>query len=219
MVKRVKHVLRSTDRTQANGTVHIKKRQLAIYARVSTKDQGQEIENQLHPLRAWANLQNRNDVLEYTDHASGGNLDRPGWSQLTADWRAGLIDTVAVLRLDRAFRSVVDMHNVLSELDSRNIRFAVTTTPIDTGTPHGRLLIGLLAHVAEFERDLISIRVKEGIARAKRQGKKIGRKRLKLSTYRAREIVNKHQGDYAAAAVELGVSISTVKRRVKNLPS
>ena len=219
MVKRVKHVLRSTDRTQANGTVHIKKRQLAIYARVSTKDQGQEIENQLHPLRAWANLQNRNDVLEYTDHASGGNLDRPGWSQLTADWRAGLIDTVAVLRLDRAFRSVVDMHNVLSELDSRNIRFAVTTTPIDTGTPHGRLLIGLLAHVAEFERDLISIRVKEGIARAKRQGKKIGRKRLKLSTYRAREIVNKHQGDYAAAAVELGVSISTVKRRVKNLPA
>jgi len=219
MVKRVKHVLRSTDRTQANGTVHIKKRQLAIYARVSTKDQGQEIENQLHPLRAWADLQNRIDVLEYTDHASGGNLDRPGWSQLTADWRAGLIDTVAVLRLDRAFRSVVDMHNVLSELDSRNIRFAVTTTPIDTGTPHGRLLIGLLAHVAEFERDLISIRVKEGIARAKRQGKKIGRKRLKLSTYRAREIVNKHQGDYAAAAVELGVSISTVKRRVKNLPS
>lgn len=219
MVKRVSHVLKSTDRTQANGTVHVKDRHLTIYARVSTKDQGQELENQLHPLRTWAELQNRHDVLEYTDHASGGNLDRKGWKQLTADWRAGLVDTVAVLRLDRAFRSVVDMHNVLSELEARGIRFAVTTTPIDTGTPHGRLLIGLLGHVAEFERDLISIRVKEGIARAKRQGKKIGRKRLRLSTYRAREIVNKHRGDYAAAALELGVSISTVKRRVKNLPS
>jgi len=193
---------------------------IALYARVSTKDQGQELETQLQPLRDWAAAQGRGDGLYniYTDQASGADLDRPGWQRLTNDWRKGFIDTVAVLRLDRAFRSVVDMHNVLSELDGRGIRFAAITQPIDTGTPVGKLLITVLGGVAEFERDMISERVKEGLARAKRQGIKLGRKRKPLSPERAAIYLEKF-GNPAAAAAALGVSRSTLYNRIKERPT
>lgn len=208
---------------------------IALYARVSTKDQGQELETQLQPLRDWVAAQGRGDELynTYTDQASGGDLDRPGWQSLTNDWRKGVlvldddginlsgrlvhIDTVAVLRLDRAFRSVVDMHNVLAELEGRGIRFAAITQPIDTGTPVGKLLITVLGGVAEFERDMISERVKEGLARAKRQGIKLGRKRKPLSPERARFYLKKF-GNPAAAAAALGVSRSTLYSRIKERP-
>ena len=192
---------------------------IALYARVSTKDQGQELETQLQPLRDWVAAQGRGDELynTYTDQASGGDLDRPGWQSLTNDWRTGIIDTVAVLRLDRAFRSVVDMHNVLAELEGRGIRFAAITQPIDTGTPVGKLLITVLGGVAEFERDMISERVKEGLARAKRQGIKLGRKRKPLSSDRA-AVYLKEFGNAAAAAAALGVSRSTLYNRIKERP-
>ena len=193
---------------------------IALYARVSTKDQGQELETQLQPLRDWVAAQGRGDELynTYTDQASGGDLDRPGWQSLTNDWRTGIIDTVAVLRLDRAFRSVVDMHNVLAELEGRGIRFAAITQPIDTGTPVGKLLITVLGGVAEFERDMISERVKEGLARAKRQGIKLGRKRKPLSPDRAAIYLEKF-GNPAAAAAALGVSRSTLYSRIKERPT
>jgi len=192
---------------------------IALYARVSTKDQGQELETQLQPLRDWVAAQGRGDELynTYTDQASGGDLDRPGWQSLSNDWRTGIIDTVAVLRLDRAFRSVVDMHNVLAELEGRGIRFAAITQPIDTGTPVGKLLITVLGGVAEFERDMISERVKEGLARAKRQGIKLGRKRKPLSPERAAIYLEKF-GNPAAAAAALGVSRSTLYSRIKERP-
>ena len=203
---------------------------IALYARVSTKDQGQELETQLQPLRDWVAAQGRGDELynTYTDQASGGDLDRPGWQSLTNDWRTGFkpyqngirhkITTVAVLRLDRAFRSVVDMHNVLAELEGRGIRFAAITQPIDTGTPVGKLLITVLGGVAEFERDMISERVKEGLARAKRQGIKLGRKRKPLSPDRAAIYLEKF-GNPAAAAAALGVSRSTLYSRIKERPT
>ena len=190
---------------------------IALYARVSTKDQGQELETQLQPLRDWVAAQGRDDFNIYTDQASGADLDRPGWRRLSKDWRTGVIDTVAVLRLDRAFRSVVDMHNVLAELEGRGIRFAAITQPIDTGTPVGKLLITVLGGVAEFERDMISERVKEGLARAKRQGIKLGRKRKPLSPDRAAIYLEKFCHPSAAAAA-LCVSRSTLYRRIKERP-
>ena len=190
---------------------------IALYARVSTKDQGQELETQLQPLRDWVAAQGRDDFNIYTDQASGADLDRPGWRRLSKDWRTGVIDTVAALRLDRAFRSVVDMHNVLAELEGRGIRFAAITQPIDTGTPVGKLLITVLGGVAEFERDMISERVKEGLARAKRQGIKLGRKRKPLSPDRA-AVYLKEFGNAAAAAAARGVSRSTLYNRSKERP-
>ncbi len=109
----------------------------AIYARVSTRDKGQDPETQLVALRDRADRQNV-EVTEYVNQASGKNLNRPEWKRLTDNWRAGRIDTIAVLRLDRAFRSVVDMHNCLSEWKGRGIRFASIKQPVDTATPARR---------------------------------------------------------------------------------
>jgi len=191
---------------------------IALYARVSTKDQGQELETQLQPLRDWVAAQGRDDFNVYTDQASGTDLDRPGWRRLSKTWRTGIIDTVAVLRLDRAFRSVTDIHNVLAELDGRGIRFAVITQPIDTGTAIGKLLITVLGGVAEFEADLISERVKEGLARAKRQGKKLGRPRTDLDLEDVITALMSY-GNKEEAAESLGVSVPTLNRRIRENPA
>ncbi len=183
----------------------------AIYARVSTKEKEQNPETQLLALRDWAASQSV-EYIEYVDQASGKDLNRPAWKRLTIDWRAGRIDTIAVLRLDRAFRSVPDMHSCFAEWEGRGIRFASITQPIDTGTPVGKLLTTMLGAVAEFERDLISERVREGLVRAKREGTKLGRPRARIADARLAESVESIGVDKTAEKFE--IDRSTVYRRV-----
>jgi DNA invertase Pin-like site-specific DNA recombinase len=192
----------------------------ALYARVSTRDKDQNPETQLLPLREWA-VRLEYDTIEYVDYASGKDLNRPQWRSLVGDWRRGKFGVIAVLRLDRAFRSVADMHNVLQEIEGRGIRFVSVTQPMDTGTAVGRLLVNVLGSIAEFERDLIRERVKEGVSRAQRNGtrsgKAIGRPRVKLSVRRVREAVAEH-GSQRAAAKALGVALATLQRRLEAVP-
>lgn len=183
---------------------------------MSTREHRQNPETQLVPLRDWAQGQSR-PIGEYIDLASGKDLNRPEWKRLTADWRAGRIHTIAVLRLDRAFRSVSDMHSCFAEWEGRGIRFASITQPIDTGTPVGKLLTTMLGAVAEFDRDLISERVREGLVRARREGKKLGRPR-KVGDRRLLDTV-KRIGSIRGAATELGVSPGTMSRRVRKTHS
>jgi len=189
---------------------------IALYARVSTTDHNQNPKTQLVALRKWVELQGRDDFITYTDYASGKNLQRPAWARMTKTWRTGAIDTVAVVRLDRAFRSMVDMHNVLAELDARGIRFAAATQDLDTSTPAGKLLVNLLGSFAEFERDLIVERVKEGLARAKRDGKKLGRPK-KVSDRRLMATLATGITIRSAAA-KLGIAPSSISGRVRKTP-
>lgn len=191
-------------------------KRVALYARVSTKDKDQNPETQLLALRDWANRQDL-ESTEYVDQASGKNLNRPAWLRLTDDWRSGKIDVVAVVRIDRAFRSVVDMHTCLAEWEGRGIRFSSITQPIDTGTSMGKFITTLLAAVAELEREMIGERVKEGLRRAVSEGKNLGRPRRRLTGNRALQQLNRHGGDWDRAAESVGVSVSTLRRRVKNL--
>lgn len=185
----------------------------ALYARVSTRDKDQDPETQLLQLREWAARQQL-EAIEYVDHASGGDLNRPGWQSMMAAVRKGRVDVVAVVRLDRAFRSVPDLHATLAELEGRGIRFAATTQPIDTGTPVGRLMITVLGAVAEFERDLTRDRVREGLARARRDGKSLGRPRRRISDRRIAEAVEEAGGIRPASRV-LGIPESTLRLRVR----
>ena len=82
---------------------------------------------------------------------------------------------VLVTKLDRAFRSSKDTYDNLAYLDQHKVGFIATTQPIDTSTSTGKLLLGVLAAVAEFERALIVERTLEGLSRAKAQGKRLGR--------------------------------------------
>ncbi len=186
----------------------------AIYARTSTRDKGQDPETQLVALRDWADRQNV-EVTEYVDQASGKDLNRPAWKRLTTDWRAGRIDTIAVVRLDRAFRSIVDMHLCFSEWDGRGIRFAAITQPVDTGTSIGKLLTNILGSFAEFERDLISERVHEGLDRARKAGKRLGRPKTRISPKRAARVLEEHGGGFDKAGDALGVSHMTIRRLTK----
>jgi len=186
---------------------------IALYARVSTPDQ--DTAEQVHMLKAWAEAQGKHWGEVYQDTASGRDLNRPGWQRMVADWRKGGITAVAVTKLDRAFRSLSDMHSTLTELEGRGIRFVATTQPVDTSIPLGKLALNILGSFAEFEREMISERVTEGMNRARREGKRIGRPKSKLSVNRANVTLADHNGDYQAAAESLGVSESTVRRRVR----
>jgi DNA invertase Pin-like site-specific DNA recombinase len=131
---------------------------------------------------------------------------------------------VLVLRLDRAFRSTRECLNVLQELDHRGVGFSCLTQDIDTSSSAGRLLLTILATVAEFERDLIRERVREGMANARRKGSRIGRPAvLSKPTIRRRwrELEPKVRAGVFSqrqAARELGVGLATVQRLLKADP-
>ena len=149
---------------------------VALYARVSTRDKDQDPETQLYALRNYAAQRGWEIVVEYVDQASATDLrGRTAWRDLLEDVRTGGIDLVLVTKLDRAFRSSKDTYDNLAYLDQHKVGFIATTQPIDTSTSTGKLLLGVLAAVAEFERALIVERTLEGLSRAKAQGNRLGR--------------------------------------------
>ncbi|MDA0265323.1 MAG: recombinase family protein [Chloroflexi bacterium] len=166
----------------------------ALYARVSTRDKDQTPETQLHALREYAAGHGWQVVAEYVDTASATNMrERTAWRKLRDHVRKGGIDAVAVTKLDRAFRSAKDTYDNLAYLDRHHVGFIATTQPVDTVTSTGKLILGVLAAVAEFERSLIVERTLEGLERAKSEGKRLGRppgrkdsKKRKRSGYFAR---------------------------------
>ena len=126
---------------------------IVVYARVSTRDGEQDPETQLYGLRQYADQREWEIVREYVDQASATDQrGRIAWRELLEHVRKGGIDLVLVTKLDRAFRSAKDTYDSLSYLDRHNVGFVATTQPIDTSTSTGKLLLGVLAAVAEFEK-------------------------------------------------------------------
>jgi len=138
------------------------------YARVSTLEQDPRL--QLDALAAAG-------VDEvFVDQASGVLAERPELSRLMGRLRPG--DTLVVWRLDRLGRSTSHLLQTVSELGERGIGFHSLTEAIDTSTPAGRLLFGILASLAAFERDLIRERTMAGLTAARAQGRVGGRPSL-----------------------------------------
>jgi DNA invertase Pin-like site-specific DNA recombinase len=149
---------------------------IALYARVSTRDKDQDPELQLVPMREYATARGW-DAVEYVDQASASDFGRrTDWRRLLDDARRRRVDLVAVWKLDRGFRSTVECLRALEDWQARGVGFVCVSQPeLDTTTPIGRLLLTVLAAVAEFERELIRERVREGMANARRKGSAIGR--------------------------------------------
>jgi DNA invertase Pin-like site-specific DNA recombinase len=146
----------------------------AIYARCSTGRQ--DVGLQLDELRRIASQRGWVVTNEYVDEAtSGSTATRPKLDKLMADARKGLFDICAVQRLDRFGRSLPHLISTLEEFDALHVSFFSAHELLDTVTPQGRLLFTLIGALAQFERSLIVERVRGGIARAKRQGKRLGR--------------------------------------------
>ncbi len=156
---------------------------VAIYARVSTADKEQDPATQLYGLRKYTEERGYQVIREYVDVASALNLrGRVAWRTLLDDARLRKFDAVLVTKLDRAFRSCKDTYDSLAYLDGFKVGFIATTQPIDTVSATGKLLLGVLAAVAEFERALIVDRTREGLARAKAEGKVLGRPKGRKDT-------------------------------------
>src|SRR3954449_3956070 len=153
-------------------------RRAAIYARVSTTDRGQDPETQLRQLREYAERRGCSLAHEYVDHASGAKNDRAEYRAMLEAARKRGFDVLLVWRYDRFARSMRELVNALAEFEGLGIDFVSYNEGADTTTPQGRLLFGIMASLAEFERSLIAERVKAGMQRAKAQGKPTGRPAL-----------------------------------------
>jgi len=146
---------------------------------------GQDPEAQLQPLREMCRMRGWTIVHEYIDQGwSGAKESRPALNELMAAVAATdakkpetrKFDGIAVWKFDRFFRSTQNMLRVLDLFSSKRLEFVSLTEQIDTSTPSGRLLYGILALIAEFERSLIAERIRNGMKKlgAKKPGPKVG---------------------------------------------
>jgi DNA invertase Pin-like site-specific DNA recombinase len=151
---------------------------VAIYARVSTSDKNQDPETQLVPLREFVASQNWTVAGEFVDHASATDLkNRTAWRELLNQAARHKIDLVLVWRIDRAFRSVHEAANTLERLRGWGVGLRSYSEPwLDTTSPFGEALYYITVAYAQLEKGIIAERVRAGMARAKREGKSIGRR-------------------------------------------
>ena len=183
----------------------------AIYARVSTRN-GQSPQMQLDELRAYC--QRRGWVIagEYVDTGfSGSKEHRPALDRLLSDSRKRSVDSVVVYRYDRFARSLRQLVNALEEFRSLGIDFVSLHEGVDTSTPNGRLVFGIFASIAEFERELIRDRVRSGLASAKAKGKHLGRPRAPVDPTRIASLRGSG-ASWAKIGKFLGVGEGTVRR-------
>ena len=179
---------------------------VAIYTRVSTDKQSHH--SQLLELRDYCQRRQWKNVAEYADVISGAKFTRSGLDKLMAEIRRGKLDVVICFKLDRLGRSLAHLAQICAELTSQGVALICTSQGIDTSNnnPAGRLQLGVLMAVAEFERSIIQERVVAGLKAAKARGVKLGRK----------ETLSQHQ-ERVSALLEQGKGVRAIAREL-NLP-
>lgn len=159
---------------------------VAIYARVSTKEQ--TIETQVVQLNAYCQSRGWSDVAVFRDDGISGIRDnRPELDKLRQRMLHGEFESVVVSKMDRLGRSLGMILRFWDQADASGVRVIVLDQGIDTSTSAGRLQRNMLAALAEFERELILERTRAGIARARARGKKFGAPR-RISEAVAKEV-------------------------------
>ena len=145
-----------------------------MYLRVSTE--GQTVEPQRIELRGYAAGRGWEGVTEFEDVISGGKTSREGLDRMLAGVREGEFDAVLVVKLDRLCRSLSHFAQLITEFQKHGVALIAPGQGIDTSkdNPAGRLQLGVLAVVAEFERSIISERTKAGLVAARTRGEGFG---------------------------------------------
>jgi DNA invertase Pin-like site-specific DNA recombinase len=188
-----------------------------FYVRVSTLDQHPE--TQLRELREYAERRGLNIAGEYIDHGFGGaKARRPALDRMLEDARRRRFDTLIVWSCDRLARSTKHFLQVLDELDSCDVQFVSLREAFDTTGALGRAFLGIIAVLGEMERALLIERVRSGMARARAEGRQIGRARLDVN--REQVIADRRSGmSLTQVAKKHGISRASVCRLMKEAQS
>ena len=186
---------------------------VAIYVRVSTTKQASD--NQLDTLTEAAKRHDWEVTQVFKDDGiSGakGKDQRPGLAALELAIGQRKFDKVLVFSLDRLGRSTAQLVTLVDEMAAKGVGLYVHQLGMDTDTPAGKLVLTVMAGLAEMERSLIRERVKAGLVRARQRGKTLGRPSLAPSVKRKIKQLRAQGVSWRKTAVQCGVSLSTVQR-------
>ncbi len=184
----------------------------AIYARVSTANNGQDPTVQTRELEEYCQRRGWKVAGQYVDVGiSGAKEKRPELSRLMADAHRRKFDAVIVWKFDRFARSVSHLLRALETFKALGIEFVSLSEQMDTSTPTGKMVFTVLGAVAELERSLIAERVKAGLRNARAKGKRLGRPRVAVDAARVARLRASGKS-WATIADELGIGEGTVRR-------
>ncbi len=189
---------------------------VVTYSRVSTNKREQKPEVQVGELRRYCKARGFKIAHEITDRERGGTDDRPGFKELMRLVRAREVDAVAVVKLDRLFRSLKHLVNTLSEFEALGVKFIATHDQVDLTTPAGRMFVQILGSLGEFERALIRERIMLGLDYARSQGKRLGRP--KKNDYEAVRKLRRQGMSYQQIENALSLSSGSVWRALQPIP-
>jgi DNA invertase Pin-like site-specific DNA recombinase len=180
----------------------------AIYARVSTLDQDPEM--QLRELRTCARQRGLPITETFIDHVSGAAAERPALDRLWQAVRTRKVDTILVWKFDRFARSTKQLIDALEEFRHLGVDFISITEQIDTSSPTGKAMFTVISAIAEFERSLISERVRAGIAKARANGKRHGRPTIDAQMIDEIRELRRQGRSLQQIAMQLGISHQSV---------
>src|SRR5215467_8534550 len=193
-----------------------KRLRVALYARVSTRDKGQNPELQLSDLREYASARGWQIIGEFVDEGVSGSKDcRPQLDAMMRLAKARKLDVIAVWKLDRFGRSLRHLVDTLAELEALGVAFVSLSDQIDLSTPAGKLMFHVIGAMAEFERALIQERVRAGLAVARSKGKTLGRPKIRRERDKDAKHIRQLRDEgqsYRDIAEELGRSTMDVHR-------
>lgn len=188
---------------------------VAIYVRVSTNEQ--TTENQVRELESWADRAGHEIVAVYDDNGISGAKGREYRVEFDKLLKGAVrreFDLVAAWSVDRLGRSLQDLIGFLQELHGAGVDLYLHQQALDTTTPSGRAMFQMMGVFAEFERSMISERVKSGLERAKANGKTLGRPKVSDDVEEQILSLRSEGKGMLAIARELGIGTSTVQRVV-----
>jgi DNA invertase Pin-like site-specific DNA recombinase len=184
----------------------------AIYARVSTSNNGQDPTMQTGELREYCERRGWTVAGEYVDIGISGTKEkRPELDRLMADAHRRRFDAVVVWKFDRFARSVSHLLRALETFKTQGIDFVSYSEQMDTSTPAGKMVFTVLGAVAELERSLIVERVRAGLRNARAKGKSLGRPRVAVDSARIAALRSRGLS-WAKIGEQLGLGESTVRR-------
>jgi DNA invertase Pin-like site-specific DNA recombinase len=188
-------------------------KRVGIYLRVSTRDQ--TTDNQLRELQVVADRAGWEVVKVFEDagiSGAKGRDQRPAYDALLNAVARREVDLVAAWSVDRLGRSMQDLVAFLEDLKGHGADLYLHQQALDTMTPSGRALFGMMAVFAEFERAMIRDRVNAGLARAKAQGKRLGRPTVGSATEAKIRALRATGMGVVKVAKTVGVGVSVVQR-------